>query len=198
MTVNNFESTGVTPLSTCRKLTPPIQSCKQLVDGFVKPIKGSTSVCHDWWKIERTYYCTSKTNYNPDLSRAEAIYPTVRQNSSSSWSFSDPVSGAGSISLPMDYSGGECIKACKLLKIEQRAQATPGATTATYRENATSRLYIYRTCTKKDGADVCPHDPKTERVIEDCQCLSEFNEAYGVMSALKQASADQICSDSKP
>ncbi|AEH45813.1 hypothetical protein Thein_1959 [Thermodesulfatator indicus DSM 15286] len=147
-----------------------------------------SAVCHDWWKIERTYVCTGTPTHDPDVSRADTIAETLTEGGGT-WTYTDPITGTGSVDLNIE-TGETCIKACKLMLTEDRAQAGATTTTADYRTDPTSVTYIYRTCI--DGT--CPVNPG-ETIVKDCQCLNEFNEVYGAMESLRQATVDMICSD---
>jgi len=148
-------------------------------------------VCHDWWKIERTYICKDEPLPKPDISRADAVIESLTQNGSL-WTYQDPAYGEGKIEFE-NVTGEKCIKACKLKIVEQRAQASAPYTTADYRKDPSSQFFIYRTCI--DGT--CPVKDG-EEMVEDCKCLEEFGLAYGVLESLRQASIDMTCSDGIP
>jgi len=153
---------------------------------FIQPVI-PRDVCHDWWRIERTYSCAQRTGINPDVSRADQVAGSVTE-SGSSWHFTDPVTGGGQVNLRMKEGEG-CIKACKLKKEDRSASAGQGRTTADIRHNPSTTVFIYRTCV--DGS--CPARPG-EAIVTDCTCLEEFGLAYGVMESMRQAAADQVCS----
>ena len=146
------------------------------------------AVCHDWWKIERTYVCTSSgSSVSPDVSRAETVSETLTEGTG--FTYNDPDYGTQRVDIS-PAQGTNCIPACKLRKVEDTAQATATSTTADYRNDSSTQVFIYRTCV--DGK--CPVKPG-ETIVEDCKCLEEFNLTYGAMESLRQAAVDMICSD---
>ncbi len=152
----------------------------------------SYDICKDWWRIERTYVCEgNSTAVKPDVTRADTIAGSLAEGTGN-WTFTDPVTGTGSVGINMT-EGDTCIKACKLKKADESARASSAATSADYDLNPTTQTYIYRTCV--DGQ--CPVQTG-EEIVTGCQCLSEFNLAYGVMESLRQAAVDTICSDGTP
>ena len=144
-------------------------------------------VCHDWWKVERTYTCDAGISTEPDISRANQVAESLNEENPSTWSYND----LGSVkTLELETkSDSTCIKACKLVAEDKRSSATSYMTSKTYRNDPTARLFIYRTCVN----EVCPVEPG-ETMVTDCSCLDEFGLAYGMMETLRQAAADQVCS----
>ena len=144
-------------------------------------------VCHDWWKVVRTYTCNTGTSTEPDISRANQVAESVTDQGASTWSYED----LGSVkTLKLETkSDSTCIKACKLVVEDKRSSANSRMTSRSYRHDPTSRLFIYRTCAN----DVCPVE-SGETIVTDCSCLDEFGLAYGMMETLRQAAADQVCS----
>ena len=108
------------------------------------------------------------------------------------FTYRDPAYGLGRVELPLTQ-GEDCIPACKLRKVEERAQAAPASTTNDFRRDPSTQVFVYRTCV--DGR--CPVK-EDEEVVVDCQCLNEFNLATATMQALRQAAIDLICSDGTP
>ena len=147
------------------------------------------STCWDWWKIERTYVCDNLPPIQPDISRVGTIASSLQEDQGTV-TFNDPASELNSLEIPGLTDGETCIKACKLKKAQDAAAASNTATSADYRFTPSSVTYIYRTC---DG-DNCPVEDG-EEIVTPCQCLSEFNLAYGVMESMRQAAVDMICSD---
>jgi len=146
------------------------------------------AVCRDWWKIKRTYVCTSSgSSVSPDVSRAETVSETLTEGTG--FTYNDPDYGTQRVDIS-PAQGTNCIPACKLRKVEDTAQATATSTTADYRNDSSTQVFIYRTCV--DGK--CPVKPG-ETIVEDCKCLEEFNLTYGAMESLRQAAVDMICSD---
>lgn len=144
-------------------------------------------ICHDWWRIERTYVCQSSNGTTPDLSRADAVAESVTQNEDS-WSYTDN-GQTYNIGITMEENDNQCMKICKVRKAASEASARADATTADFRYSSGSILYLYKTCV--DGQ--CPVSPG-ETLVRGCGCISDFNLAYGVMEALRQAAGDQVCS----
>jgi len=147
------------------------------------------ALCRNWWKIERTYVCSSSVNsVSPDVSRARTVSETLTEGTGE-FSYQDSMYGTEQVNIS-PVKGSDCIPACKLRRVEERAQAAPAATTADYRRDSSTQVFIYRTCV--DGE--CPVR-EGEEVVADCRCLNEFNLAVGAMQTLRQAAIDLICSD---
>ena len=141
-------------------------------------------ICHEWWRVERTYTCRDNATYHPDISRTNTITP---QESQSGWLYTDM---GQTLSVDFQMQSPEaCVKACKIAKRNNTARADAAKTSNDYRHDPTNKLIIYKNCVN----NTCPVGPG-ETVITDCQCLNEFNMAAGVMEILKQGAADQVCS----
>ena len=167
----------------------PGSGCRPFTINFLFSTRGvEREICYDWWEKERTYVCSSHGNITPDVSRAEAISETLAEGQSR-FTYQDPPYGTGVVEFSLTQ-GEDCIPACKLRRVEERAQAAPAATTADYRSDPSTQVFIYRTCV--DGE--CPVR-EGEEVVEDCRCLNEFNLAVATMQTLRQAAIDLICSD---
>ena len=166
----------------------PGTGCRPFVISFLFQDQGVyKEVCHQWWKVERTYLCKSETSQNPDLTRADVVIETL-SNSGTTWSYSDPAFSTFSFQLNMNDQEN-CIEACKLTIAEERAQATASATTSDYRYDPSTKIFIYRTCIQGR----CPVS-EGEIIVQDCTCLKEFGLAYGVLESLRQSSIDMTCS----
>lgn len=184
LTVFDFSPTGVIPTNTCKTLTGTYST---------------QNVCHDWWKIERTYVCKAEP-ITIDSSRQDMISSTLKQ-SGGDFTYTDlrtnkdgtTVTDAGSITIDLTGSAENCIKVCKLLQIDQTALSNGSATTADYRLDATGTVDIYRTCTN----NTC-EVRAGETIVRDCGCINEFGLAYGVMETARQGGIDMTCSDGAP
>ncbi len=183
-TMNNYSPTSLTPFSTCKTFTG--------VEAH--------SVCKDWWRKDRSYFCKRDESFNFDDAkrRVDTIagsaqnnsgtltYTDTRKNADGSW-----VTDQSSIDLGSMGTGsyGTCDQACKTRKPRANTQAGMSGTTTQYQKNSVSYDFYYRKCNE----GVCAAGAG-EEIIKACQCMSEFAEAASLMSAMDGASKDLICS----
>ena len=183
VTVNNYLSTGLVPLTSCRDFA-----------GFA-----SHTVCRDWWKKDRVYFCETDAAWNFDgtKKRIDSIYTTtdyssrtmyytdLRKTDDSTWTTEAKAVQIGNVG---NDALASCDQACKTRKPKADTQAGLSDTTTQYRNDVTSYDFLYRKC---DGG-VCPAGPD-EEIVKSCQCLNDFAEATAVISALDAAGKDLIC-----
>lgn len=181
-TYRDFNPTGLAPLPSCRTFTG-IQTHE---------------ICRDWWEKKRTYIC-SHQGVSFDLRRSETVLGSVSDQGSSLYyqdlRLTDQgwISESASISLPSREAYGECEMACKTRKLSQDTQAVSSGTTSDWRTTTQSWVFSYKTCTFSGGSYTCPVSPQ-EEIVKDCQCINEFAEASAIMSSLREAARDLICS----
>ncbi len=183
VTVNNYLSTGLIPLTSCRDFV-----------GF-----DSHTVCRDWWKKDRVYFCATDAvwNFDDTKKRVDSIYATtdyssgtlyysdLRKTDNGSWTTEAKAVEIGDVG---NDAHADCDQACKTRKPKVDTQAGLTDTTAEYRKDLTSYDFLYRKC---DEA-ACPAGPD-EEIVKSCQCLNDFAEATAVISALDAAGKDLIC-----
>jgi len=154
-------------------------------------------ICRDWWKTERTYVCRSDESNMPDLRRLEHIKSTMTEtqggvrfedlvrNSSGEWN----VILNQSVDVKTGNEFGNCIRACRLKKWIECAEATAATTTADYRHTPGHYKYVYRLC--EDNS--CPVGPG-EEAVSSCVCINEFNQGVTLTEIMRLSSMDLICS----
>ncbi len=187
-TVLNFNSTGLTPLPTCRKFTGEV---------------ATNTFCRGWWQKKRSYVCGSQAY---DFSAIGTRFGTVTTSTSdngASLDFQDKrlseagwTNTNGSISFPTRDPSPTCEQACKTRVPKIDTQVTVSGDVSANRNPATSYDIFYRVC---DLNNVCPAGAG-EEIVMDCQCINEFNEAATMIQTLRTAGKDTICTtgDKKP
>ena len=184
-TTQNFNSTGLSPLASCR----------DLVGGA-----GSMHECRPWWQKRRTYVCQSDAPW--DFSDVGKRFGTVKQSlqsSNGSLSFNDTIKGKDGTWSPVNNQGmkvistppGEaCEKACKTrIQIEDNQVTTEGLNSTLRANNTNSNDFMYKVCVN----DVCPVDQPGEVIVADCQCNNSFAEAAAAIQSMRLAGKDTIC-----
>ncbi len=162
--------------------------------GVAKPF------CRDWWRKQRDYECDVPPQ-QVDMTRPEHIASTMSETSSGV-SYEDVVKNNSNgtwTSLPsqnvdktMSEWSAQCVRACKVAKWIEPAQAERGYTSETYRKTQSHIQFSYRIC--EDGS-TCPYDPSAnETVVTPCTCVNEFNEVISALEAVRLASIDMVCS----
>lgn len=177
----NFNSTGLTPLPSCRQFTGQV---------------GVNTICRDWWQKKRIYVCGSQAY---DFSAIGTRFGTVTTSTADNGVTLDFLDKTltpggwtdtnGSISLPGRDSSATCEQACKTRIPKTDTQVTVSGDVATMRYPATSYDFFYRVC---DQNNHCPTGAG-EEIIMDCQCINDFNEAATIIQTLRTAGKDTIC-----
>lgn len=189
-TTENFNSTGLNPLPSCRDFAGSV---------------GTMNVCRSWWQKNRTYVCQNASPW--DFSDVGKRFGTVKQslqNNNGNILFNDKIKGKdGSwidqsnlglsiISIP---AGEPCEKACKTsVPIENNQVTTVGLNSTIRANNSNSKDFIYKVCVN----NVCPVDQIGEVIVTDCQCNNSFAEAAAAIQSMRLAGKDTICTSGTP
>lgn len=178
-TLANGTSIGITPLPTCNDYNTP---------------GGIIHLCRPWWVKNRTYLCTNtqawsfddlKKRYNTVVNSVtlSGSYSDTTKDASGTWS-----SSTGSETLPTPPPVAPCELSCK-------TQSTTGTTQVlvtgliTLRANpSTAGNFSYKLCVN----GTCPLDAG-ETVVDDCQCLSGFDQAVMALQSVRMGGKDLIC-----
>ncbi|SNB45428.1 hypothetical protein SAMN06269301_0841 [Geobacter sp. DSM 9736] len=180
-TFTNFNSTGLSPLPSCRNFTGEV---------------ATNTICRAWWQKKRTYVCGSQAyDFSAIGTRFGTVIPSVTDNITSlnfddntltttGWSASN-----GSITLPGRDPSLTCEQACKTRLPKTDTQVTVTGDVTDMRNPATSYDFFYRVC---DQDNHCPAGPG-EEIVKDCQCINEFAEAATIIQTLRVAGKDTIC-----
>jgi len=181
-TLSNFNSTGLTPLPSCRKFTGQV---------------GTNTICRDWWQKKRTYVCGSQAYDFSAIGTRFGTVVTSATDNTASLDFQDKMltaggwtSASGSIALPGRDPSATCEQACKTRIPKNDTQVTVSGDVTTMRNPATSYDFFYRVC---DQDNHCPAG-QGEEIVKDCQCINEFAEAATIIQTLRVAGKDTICS----
>jgi hypothetical protein len=179
--------TGLSPLPSCRMYT-----------GQAGPIQ----LCRPWWKKQESYLCQTQPawNFSNVQTRFNAVVGSTTQ-SGTSLSYSDTTLGTsgtwtaspGSGTLPSVPPQATCELACQ-------TQTTPGSTQVTVTGNVSELRsdpsaatdYSYKVCVN----NVCPLNPG-EVIVQDCQCLNAFDQAFEAIQSVRLAGKDIICTSGK-
>jgi len=177
--VLNGINTGLIPLTTCQEI------CGEIF-------------CYNDWEIRKVYLCEENPP-QPDFTRAQKILSTINYDGSK-LTFDDVRKEGG---VWKDYPGqsfwlnlerGEaCPKVCKV-----RIQSVEEVTNEVGNQGPVSNirtgpkiLYDYRECVDNR----CPFDPSAgEVMVQNCGCLTDFNDVLVSLQAVRLASQDLICS----
>jgi hypothetical protein len=180
-TFSNFNSTGLTPLPSCRKFTGQV---------------GTNTVCRDWWQKKRTYVCGSQAYDFSAIGTRFGTVVTSATDNTASLDFQDKMltaggwtSANGSIALPGRDPSATCEQACKTRIPKNDTQVTVSGDVTAMRNPATSYDFFYRVC---DQNNHCPAG-QGEEVVMDCQCINDFAEAATIIQTLRVAGKDTIC-----
>lgn len=174
-------------------------SCRTVVG-----VVSSQTVCRDWWKKTRTYWCSGDTKYDFSfaLMRAGKIQTSATTNGNTLLYTDVTTTNGVSLTYKNDSvllgdlftnnTGSNCVVACK-------TQMPSGNNKASDQTNATQNLtstdsydYFYKECVNK----VCPvNSKKNEVVVTDCMCLNDAADVIAIMEVINNAEKDMICSD---
>ena len=181
-TFSNFNSTGLTPLPTCRNFTGQV---------------GTNTICRNWWQKNRTYVCGNQAYDFSAIGTRFGTVVTSTTDNTASLDFQDKMLTAGgwavsndSITLPGRDPSSTCEQACKTRVPKTDTQVTVSGDVTAMRNPATSYDYFYRVCDQNNN---CPLGTG-EEIVEDCQCINEFAEAATIIQTLRVAGKDTICS----
>lgn len=181
LTYQNFNSTGLNPLPSCKSFTGQV---------------GTNTICRDWWRKKRTYICgRQQFDFSDVTTRFGQVISSTTDNTTN-LNFQDPRLGSqgwtvanGSINLPQRDPAVECEPACKTRISKIDTQVTTSGNVTDMRIDSQSFDVFYKTC--KDN--ICPVE-SGEEIMKDCQCLNDFAEAATIVQTLRLAGKDNICS----
>jgi len=187
MTWNNYMSTGISPLPSCRTFSGAVSSFTE---------------CRNWWDKKRVYTCKSNTtwDFSDAKKRTDSVvsttvdnttsmaYQDLRKDTGGNWtSENDSVT----LGTRTDYSAP--ILACKTKKPAQKTDAVLSGNATQYLSDPSSWDFYYKRC---DTNGVCPVDAASgEQVVIDCQKINEFAEAATIMNVLEGANQDMTCAN---
>ena len=172
----------------------PTSSCRT-----VAGVMTSQEACRDWWRKDRTYWCTGSTGY--DLKFAMERAGTVMTSASAdgdTMTYTDvTMDYAGERTYSNDTvllnhlnGGSDCVIACKTQKPTQDTTATDQVNTGMVLSSNASYDYFYKECVD----DSCPVDADSgEVVITDCSCMNDAGEVMAIMEVMNAAGKDLIC-----
>ena len=204
--VNNFNPTGLTPLSSCHQATAPDtgQAWTFCVDGNNLTAQQGTNAADVlesetdvWWNINRLYACQDNTVY--DFSNAQQRLATINNSFTSTGTtatYNDTISPtSNSIDLPPPESTSNCEISCEIKVPAQNTQAGTAGNASQYLTTVNGTQTVIRQCQD----NVCPVDTAAgESIVQDCGCINYFSRATAAMQVLDSASKDIICSGSPP
>jgi len=187
MTWNNYMSTGITPLPSCRIFSGAVSSFTE---------------CRNWWDKKRVYTCKSNTTW--DFSDAKKrtdnvastttdntttmTYQDLRKDSGSNWVSDNDTVTLGTRS---DYSAP--ILACKTKKPSQKTDAVLSGNATQYLSDPSCWDFYFKRC---DANAVCPIDAASgEQIVINCQKINEFAEAATIMNVLENANQEMTCAN---
>lgn len=178
----NYNSTGLSQIPSCHDLV-----------GAAGPMQ----ICRPWWSKKRTYICeTDALDFSDLKTRYGAVVSGVSQ-SGSTLSYADQVkdlngnwsAGGGSILMPAADAAATCELSCRTrVAHEDNEVTTTGIVSDMRLDPANSADYLYKLCVN----GVCPIGAG-EVIVDDCQCLSGFQEAALAIQSLRMAGKDTIC-----
>ena len=189
-TTQNFNSTGLSPLASCR----------DFVGGA-----GTMNICRPWWQKKRTYVCqnASPWDFSDIGKRFGTVTKSIQQNGNNI-TFNDKIKGKDGtwidqsnlgLSIISTPAGEACEKACKTRVPKENNQVTTEGLNSTLRvNNANSSDYMYKVCVN----NVCPVDQIGEVIVSDCQCNNSFVEAAAAIQSMRLAGKDTICTSGTP
>jgi hypothetical protein len=178
-TFTNGSPTGTNPLPTCQLLSSP---------------GGTVTACRPWWSQSRTYLCHNTNAWSFDDMRAR--YNTVVNSVTANGSYSDQTkgkngvwtAGSGSVVVPTPPAVAPCELSCKTQSTVGSTQVLVSGTIQLRSNPAAGGNYTYKLCVN----NACPLDTG-EVIIDDCQCLSDFNQAAMAIQSVRMGTKDMIC-----
>jgi len=201
---NNYNPTGLTPLTSCQQLTSPDTGVTWTfcADGSKLTYQqGATAGTLEsgtdiWWNTNKTYSCQASNVY--DFSTAKqrlAKISTSLETNGTAATYNDIGSSGNSISLPPPQNTSSCEISCQVKVPIENTQAGLSGTTADYQQSINGYQTEIRLC----QSNVCPVNTGAgEMLLQDCGCINYFNQAAATMQLLDEASRDVICSGSPP
>ena len=201
VTLDNYNSTGLTPLESCTDLlngSDPFRFCASGT-GISKELPLPTATLLSgtdiWWNINHTFQCDSDNDYNADTGIDKAA---VAQDSATlingTATYEDYDSDTGTVitrsfSLATEENPEKCETACKVKAPITDTEASNSGVTLDYRKTVNSTTFFIRNCDQ----GTCP-TKAGETIEKDCSCLNNFPESTAVMQTLYEASRDIVCS----
>jgi len=179
-TVNDFYPTGLKPLPQTR----------DVIGSYC-----TFTVKRDWFEIRRTYRCRDTGTYTFDKELDRAAY-IMDNTTDSAYKDKAAVHGKtvyrdGKLVIPDGIAGVDrCVMACKTGKKSASRDVAHSGVVSEKTVSEKKWQYRYKRC-RESG---CPSGDD-EVILEDCQCVDQFDDALAAMQALRMAGGDIICSD---
>jgi hypothetical protein len=178
-TLANGTAIGITPLPTCKDYNTP---------------GGIIHLCRPWWAKTRTYLCHNSQAWNFD--DVKTRYNTVANSVTQNGDYSDQTKGtsgtwttsAGSATLPIPPPVAPCELSCKTQSTVGSTQVLVTGLISLRANPSTAGNFSYKLCVN----NACPLDAG-EVVIDDCKCLSGFDQAVMALQSVRLAGKDMIC-----
>jgi len=182
--IRNGRETGLQPLLSC------------------KDVCGQT-YCYTDWTVKDVYLC--KVNSPEfDSTRVQSIFSTINFDENSKLlMYTDKymvngtwVTSSGSIDLSRFIGNKDegCLQVCKVKIVVPEDEIGEKGNVSNYRDphlSAFKVYYDYRECVEGK----CPYNPSNnEEMVQDCACLSDFQNALLSLQAIRMAAQDIICS----
>lgn len=204
-TVERSTPTGLTPLPYCYDLTDGPVTYTFCATGTelyyrIPPLASTVTLetgSNLWWNVSRVYECPSGRAFDASgvLARVARIQSSVSMSHAGVASYQDYDPTTGSVvDRSFTYYQSDdppitCEQACKLTKTVDDNEVGTEGKVSDFRINTTAEQTIVRVCV--DG--VCPIEAG-ETVVQNCECLDDFNESLSSMQSLRDASKDVVCS----
>ena len=181
--LQNYNNTGLTQLPSCQDIAGA---------------SGPVQICRPWWNKKRTYICqTAAMDFSDLKKRYGAVvggvsqsgntlnYADLTKEQSGAWT-----AGSGSILMPGADTNEACEPSCRTQVPHEDNEITTTGVASNIRLNPSAATdYMYKVCVN----GVCPLSKPGEVIIDDCQCLSNFNDAALAVQSLRMAGKDLIC-----
>lgn len=181
--LQNYNNTGLNQLPSC-----------QNINGASGPMQ----ICRPWWSKKRTYICQTTPMDFADLKKRYGAvvggtsqsgnmlnYADLTKDQSGNWT-----AGGGSILMPDADANEVCEPSCRTQVPHEDNEVTTTGVASDIRLNPSAATdYMYKVCVN----GVCPLTKPGEVIIDDCQCLSNFNDAALAVQSLRMAGQDLIC-----
>ena len=165
----------------------------------VTGVMTSQEVCRDWWRKDRTYWCTGTTKYDLKfaMERAGTVMTSASRDGDTLTYTDVTMNYAGERTYSNDTvllnhlnGGSDCVIACKTQKPTQDTTATDQINAATVLSSNASYDYFYKECVD----NTCPVDADAgEVVVTECSCMNDAGEVMAIMEVMNAAGKDLIC-----